>query len=306
MNSSSLSLYPTQCYLCDSNLGKALLTIPSPDRFEQHLGIEGENFQRSWVSCPNCGAAINVQTQKAFNTLQGLSKNYYEVDFKSSTIKDKYELVMNLPPEGSDNAGRVRRIISFLNTLAPFQNSRSATSSSTFNAVDIGAGTGVFLSLFLKLVQADTKPWKATGYEPDPIAAAHLREIDLFSVEETIFTGSDCDPEADLITLNKVVEHIPQPQELLKSVRKKLRIGSGVFYMEVPDKETSNQRPPTDNILGSLHHHLYNINSLHHLLESCDFTVMQCGRVFEPSGKISVYAFSIHPETFQQWSQPSL
>jgi hypothetical protein len=111
-------------------------------------------------------------------------------------------------------------------------------------------------------------------------------------VIEASFTGNEAHIGAvDLITLNKVIEHLAQPQSLLEACGRKLA-ANGVIYVEVPDEWTIGRRPANDNILGALHKHLYGPRSLTALIERAGLTVLRVGRVFEPSGKITVYAFA--------------
>jgi len=73
-----------------------------------------------------------------------------------------------------------------------------------------------------------------TAIEPDPVAAEHLRGIDRFRVVEGVFDRDFPDAEIDLITLNKVVEHIEHPLPLLSACREKLS-ANGLLYVELPD-----------------------------------------------------------------------
>ena len=91
------------------------------------------------------------------------------MDFSGSDIGAKYSLVMSLPPHKSDNAGRVDRIIAALTRWESLRSSKGALS-----VLDIGAGTGVFLSRFLGQVPGD---WTGVALEPDPHAADHLLSL---------------------------------------------------------------------------------------------------------------------------------
>ncbi|MBI5413113.1 class I SAM-dependent methyltransferase [Candidatus Peregrinibacteria bacterium] len=201
--------------------------------------------------------------------------------------KDKYEKVMSLPPEKSDNAQRVIRIHNFIASWP--QINPGAVSK----VLDIGAGTGVFLARFLEEAKKRKYNWNGVAVESDPIASDHLRSLKLFDVIEGEFpiSGSPLN-NFDLCTLNKIVEHIPEPVQFLKKVAEALSPKSGLLYIEVPDELTINYRPPVDNILGSLHRHLYNPRSLAYLLDAAGFETIEVVRLFEPSGKISVAAFA--------------
>jgi SAM-dependent methyltransferase len=162
--------------------------------------------------------------------------------------------------------------------------------------LDIGAGTGVFLARFLRELPPGRR-WEVLAVEPDPTAAAHLRSLGLFEVREAIYTADIGLRDYDLCTLNKIVEHVPEPVPILRDVCAALRDPGGVAYVEVPDRLTIGHRPPDDNILGALHCHLYDFRSLGILLERAGLVPLRMERLFEPSGKISVAAFATLPST---------
>ena len=126
------------CQVCGGELTRELIAIRSPDRFELHVGIESAGYVRRWMECDRCGAAINVYSGKVKEKLELLAAGYYAVDFKGTTIDKKYESVMALPPERSDNAMRVDRVHRFLDHRMPNEKPCCA------KALDIVAETGFF------------------------------------------------------------------------------------------------------------------------------------------------------------------
>lgn len=275
-----------KCPICGAKLGKVLLTIKNPDRFESFAGIASAGYKRKWVECAGCCAAIDVRNYKN-DKLKVLETAYYEVDFKKSSIAEKYKKIMALPPEKSDNAQRVIRMHDFMNS---WLKQAAGAVSKRFKVVDIGAGTGVFLARFLE-TGADSE-WDGTAVESDPLACKHLRSLNKFEVKEGIFPGKFKLKDFDLCALNKVVEHVEKPVPFLKKIKTVLNSQNGILYIEVPDKLTIKYRPPEDNILGALHHHLYDPSSLIYLLNLAGFVPLQIMRYVEPSGKISVAAFA--------------
>lgn len=275
--------------ICGGALDRSLLEITEPDRFEKHCGVSETHYIRRWMECQSCGAANDVLPVNSRQALGKLRSSYYEVDLSGGDVNAKYRMVMGLPPERSDNWQRVLRVHSFLEKW-------QGSPRGPLRVMDIGAGTGVFLS---RLMEYGESPWEAIAVEPDPVAARHLRSLGKFSVCEELFTGQPTLSNYRLITLNKVLEHIEHPVDVLKLVGRALT-PDGIVYVEVPDKLTIKLRPPTDNILGALHFHLYHPRSLAGLLESADLEPLQIERIFEPSGKISVYGFACLPEALSK------
>jgi len=275
-----------RCSICDGEDGNEILLIDRPDRFEQSIGVGAQGYARPWVECLACGAAINLLPPESAQRLATLRAAYYEVDFMGSDIGEKYRRVMSMPAGQSDNAGRVARVTDFVRrwTGAPARP----------RVMDIGAGTGVFLS---RLVDQTAGAWQYLGIEPDPRAAAHLRQLEKFAVVEAMYLGQPELRGFNLVTLNKVLEHIEQPLPFLLQVVQSLVPDDGLLYVEVPDKLTTRLRSPQDNILGALHCHLYDPTSLGHLLRRAGLELLCVNRVAEPSGKLSVYAFAAPAES---------
>ncbi len=276
-----------RCAICGGALGRELLRVTVPDRFERHVGIAAEGYARSWMACEGCGAATNVLAEGNRAKLDAIAAGYYEVDLAGGSVADKFAKVMALPPERSDNAQRVARVAAYADAWLPPE-------AASPQVLDIGAGTGVFLARFL--AHPGRRAWRGTGVEPDPAAAAHLRALDRFTVVEGLFGAGSGLAGFDLVTLNKVVEHLPQPLALVRDAAGALDPVRGLLYIELPDILTVSHRPPSDNILGALHCHLYDPSSVAALLARAGLAALRIERLFEPSGKISVAAFAARPE----------
>jgi SAM-dependent methyltransferase len=282
-----------RCSICDGEGGNEILLIEHPDRFEQSIGVGAQGYARHWVECLACGAATNLLPPESAQRLATLRAAYYEVDFMGSDIGEKYRRVMSMPAGQSDNAGRVARVMDFVR--------RWSGARARPRVMDIGAGTGVFLS---RLVDQTAGAWQYLGVEPDPRAAAHLRQLEKFAVVEAMYLGQPELRGFDLVTLNKVLEHIEQPLPFLLQVVQSLVPDDGLLYVEVPDKLTARVRSPQDNILGALHCHLYDTTSLGYLLRRAGLELLCVNRIAEPSGKLSVYAFAAPSESIQKKGLP--
>ena len=247
-------MHAVKCAICGGALVTILLSHKQRDRFEVYVGVDETGYRREWVECSRCGAATNRQSPENQRKLASLAAEYYEVDLVNSSVAEKYEIVMNLPAHRSDNVGRVERIRS---NVGNFHSRIDGLREKQRRALDIGAGTGVFLSRFIDSTKSAGERWTAVGVEPDPRASDHLRSIGKFEVYAGLYDGQREFRDFDLVTLNKIVEHISAPVSFVKLAVQALSATCGILYIEVPDRLTIGRRPPSDNILGSLHHHLY-------------------------------------------------
>ena len=99
------------------------------------------------------------------------------------------------------------------------------------SVLDIGAGAGEFLYLMRE------KGWQTTGVEPSPVTSRYAREA--FGLE--VLTGTLPEvvfsPESfDLITLWDVLEHLPDPLDVMKKVASLLK-ESGKVVFSTPNIE---------------------------------------------------------------------
>lgn len=285
-----------KCTICTSENCTELLKITNPDRFELSMGIKSSGYTRHWVRCDKCGVAANIHTLTNLELIRNTSTSYYDVDLHSTSVAEKYAKVMALPLEKSDNYQRVKRIQFFLeNWRQIFKLDKEPLS-----LLDIGAGTGVFLARFLGEETLQGKTWRAVAVEPDPLASNHLKFLNKFEVIGTSYTGQNELRNFNFCTLNKILEHIENPAEFLNKLKKALSGENGIIYIEVPDLITLYHRPSSDNILGALHFHLYNFESLSYLLNLAGIVPIQINRIFEPSGKISLACFATLPSVVNQ------
>jgi len=275
-----------RCAICGGALERELLAITQPDRFERHVGVSEQGYRRVWVECSECGTATDILPPGP-SRLADIERAYYAIDFKNSSIGEKFAKVMSLPPARSDNALRVDRVVDFVSHWPPLARTKEG-----MRALDIGAGMGVFPAHFLDRAGGG---WSLTAIEPDPLAASHLRGLGKFDVIEGGLPVEQEIGRFHLITLNKVVEHLADPVAMLRNVVPLLDIAGGLAYIEVPDKQTIRYRPPEDNILGALHRHLYGLRGLLHLVTEAGFVPLRLERIVEPSGKLSVFAFVTTP-----------
>ena len=93
--------------------------------------------------------------------------------------------------------------------------------------LDVGCSTGFLLE------EAQTRGWKAIGLELNPLAASYGRQRGLTIIEKTL-DEVPVETQFSAITLFDVLEHLPNPAQAIKLVRKRLLPGGNV-YIYVPN-----------------------------------------------------------------------
>lgn len=93
--------------------------------------------------------------------------------------------------------------------------------------LDVGCGNGVFL------LRAKAAGWKVMGLEPDPLAAATVRQggLDVHAGTLDTFWG---EASFNVVTASHVIEHVHDPRTFLKQVFKLLRT-DGTIWLATPN-----------------------------------------------------------------------
>jgi len=272
------------CILCESIKFTKQLEISIPDRFEKALGIREEKYSRKWVSCDICGLFYNINIDENQKLLNTIGDKYYEIDFGKINLIDRFNRLNALPDSKSDNFHRVNRIKNYFNEFIKREN----ITLDKFKVLDVGSGLGIFLDSFI------SPQWEGTAIEPDPIAYNHINNISKgrFRVINNVFKKEIINESFNLITFNKILEHLENPVALLVDAKTMLMNDIGLIYVEVPDLITYKHRDANDNILGSLHFNLFDPYTLALMFKKAGLSTLKIERIIEPSGKITTYGFA--------------
>lgn len=101
------------------------------------------------------------------------------------------------------------------------------------NILDIGAGTGLFLTKF-----SPTLDWKIYGVELSKEASSYARKVYGIKLESADFLGIKYPADYfDVITLNNSLEHLYKPRESLEKAFRCLR-SKGLIVITVPNIES--------------------------------------------------------------------
>ncbi len=95
--------------------------------------------------------------------------------------------------------------------------------------LDVGSGPGYFLLL------GKQRGWDAVGIEPSQRAAEHSRNLGLTIIEQFLTASlAETLGKFDVINLGEVLEHIPHPDALLKTIAS-LLVPGGLICVIVPN-----------------------------------------------------------------------
>lgn len=142
--------------------------------------------------------------------------------------------------------------------------------------LDVGSGPGIFLKRGLE------RGWDVTGIEPSKQAFNYSSGTLGLNIHNMFLNHSSKKhlDHYDVIHLSEVLEHIPEPIELLKIVHEKLN-PSGLICVVVPNDYNPFQLSLRDACkfdpwwLAPPHHiNYFNPNSLEHLLNSIGFEIV--------------------------------
>jgi 2-polyprenyl-3-methyl-5-hydroxy-6-metoxy-1,4-benzoquinol methylase len=142
--------------------------------------------------------------------------------------------------------------------------------------LDVGAGPGYFLKT------ASSRGWRVLGLEPSRQAAAHARGLGLEMVEG-FFNAATASGlgRFDVVHLNNVLEHVPNPTEIVTLARGLLDPG-GLICLNVPNDFTPFQLSARNALTKSEWwvappHHLnyFDFDSLSRLVARLGFEVRE-------------------------------
>ncbi|SRR5581483_969883 len=189
-----------------------------------------------------------------------------------------FERIIALPAEKSDNAGRIRRLRSFVE--ARYGAGRS------IDLLDVGSGLGVFPYVVKQ------SGWRCVALDPDPRAVQHIQQkIGVRAACGNFMSVSDLG-SFDVITFNKVLEHVNDPVGMLDRAHNFLR-EDGLVYVELPDGEMAASDGFGREEFFIEHLHIFSFASVVLLADRAGFTPITVERLREPSGKYTLRAFLV-------------
>ena len=265
---------PTLRCPCERHLGETSFTYSSPPEGETRFDLGGQKYCRSFWRCGLC----KHEFANHDIDLSGLYEGAYVEQTYGHRMSVIFNRILALPEEQSDNAGRVSRILDFAAKHFPHGYHP--------RLLDVGAGLGVFP---LRMKEAG---WDCTALDPDPQAGKHLKQT--VGVRAVVGDFFEVRPNTlgrfDVITLNKVIEHVEDPVSMLAKATSLLE-PNGLVYVEVPDVAAGVDGPQREEFFIE-HHHVFSPASLIMAVERAELQPLAIERLREPSGKYTLTVFA--------------
>ena len=265
---------PTLRCPCGRRHDRPAFSYDAPPTGETRFDLRGQPYRRRYLRCSECA---HWYADSAIDLGALYSGGYVDGTYGEG-MRKTFERILALPREESDNAGRVARILAFARDHLP------DVASPTL--LDVGSGLCVFP---FRMKEAG---WRCTALDPDPRAAAHAREAaDVEAIAGDFMSiPDDRLGRYDVISFNKVLEHLSDPVALLQKAALHVKPG-GFIYVEVPDGEGAAAEGPGREEFFIEHYHVFSPASVAMMARHAGLDPVAVERVREPSGKYTLRAF---------------
>ncbi len=265
-----------KCYICKSEKFTVKENIKSKPAAETNFNIPENIYFRNISKCKICSVYNNFHELD----LSNLYNEVYNESTYSNDIKDKFDFIMSLPDKKSDNKLRVERIVKHLK--------RDISDITNLSVLDVGSGLCVFLGELKKYGLKNLN-----CIDPSKISVSHsLENVKINSAYQGDFFDFDSKNKYDLITFNKVLEHVQNPIKMLSKAKEHLN-RDGLVYLELPDGKSASQSGGfVDREEFFLEHFtVFNKESTNCLINMSGFKVIEIGEIHEPSDKYTIFSF---------------
>jgi len=156
----------------------------------------------------------------------------------------------------------------------------------TRKLLDVGCGGG---GLMQRLIH---QGWDVTGIEPDPSAADQARRLGLKVIDGTVETALTQSDQFEAVTMQHVLEHLPNPLATLKSISSHMAT-AGRLHITTPNHRSLCQSLLKDRWLGwdaPRHLYIFDARSVKKIVEAAGFRIVDfwtCPRMSSWLVKIS-------------------
>ena len=231
-----------------------------------------KNYKRKIMKCKFCG---HFTAKHRIKVSEFYKKNYSIIAHGKNMIK-KFRKINNLKSK-SDNYHRVKRVLLYFKKYK----------KKDINLLDVGSGLSIFLYELKRKVN-----WKLTGVEPDINFVQFAKKIKVDVVHSNL-KSNIFRKKFNIISMNKIIEHVKEPVKLLK-ISKKLLFQNGYVYIEVPDgyAASMHQKGKFREEFFVDHLHVFTKQSLKKCIELSGLKLLNLKSIREKSGKFTLFAFA--------------
>jgi len=268
-------LRPTICPISGETEARLVFSYDTPPKGE--IGFRrpaGEPYRREvW----QFARSNHYVSRHAMTVATDYGGDYVNATYGSDAgLRAAFDRVIALQPERSDNAGRIGRIQAF--AAAYF------CAAKRMRLLDVGAGLGVFPHVVKRA------GWHCTAIDPDERAVAHMRNHVGVEAVRGDFMTIEGIGKFDVVTFNKVLEHVEDPIAMLRRTRQFVAPG-GFVYLELPDGEVAAEVGSEREEFFVEHLHVFSFVSIAMLADRAGFRPIAVERLQEPSTKFTLRAF---------------
>lgn len=262
---------PLRC-ICRGDYLKTVFSYDLPPVGETQFDLSTE-YNRDVLRCDLCGHFV---THHDMDVSSLYTSQYVSSTYGDDGLRSAYDRIMGLDPITSDNVARVQNLISY-------------TEVSGFGVgktlLDVGSGLCVFPSAM------KNAGWDCTVVDPDSRAVAHAQDVVGVKAVCGDYMEIEGLGEFDVVTFNKVLEHVKDPVNMLSRASEHLK-SKGFVYIEVPDGEAAVSDGPGREEFFIEHWHVFSPTSLAALVSRAGFSLNIMESLIEPSGKYTLRAFA--------------
>jgi SAM-dependent methyltransferase len=265
---------PTLQCPCDGLYLQPVFHYTAPPSGETAFDCGIGQYERGYSRCGLCHHWFSDNAMD----LSGLYGGTYVDNTYGARMRQTFDRIQALPPEKSDNAGRVACVLDFAR--------KHFALGKVPRLLDVGAGLGVFAD------RMKGAGWLCASLDPDERATLHAQEV--IGIEAVTGDFMQIDTATlgtfDVVSFNKVLEHVEDPVAMLTRARPLLAAG-GFIYYEVPDGETAASEGLGREEFFIEHHHVFSTTSASLLATRAGFRVLRIESLREPSGKFTIRVF---------------
>lgn len=264
-----------RCHLCGADGADLVTVVTAKPARENEFGIPAAEYRRPVYRCRACSVHFNWHGFIGENFYGGT----YNQAVYSHRLFEKYKQIMALPEEKSDNRQRVKRIAQVCR--------EAGWKPAETSVLDVGSGLCVFLGAMKE------SGFRSHCIDPDPEAVRHaIENVRIDGGFAGTLDGFPPGPRFDVITFNKVLEHVKDAIGTL-ALAKKYLTPRGLVYVELPDAEGAlkNGSAVDREEFYIEHFTVFDEKSFRYLAQKAGFQILQIKSIHEPSDKYTIYAF---------------